>query len=165
MVVPRQFRLLDLRSVYFLETFRWQPCSFPDLFRGAHGGLDGRFGQEFQQPHFGTRGRGEACGCGVRDEPGGAHRRDRIGDIFEPQEVFLFIQKHAGMDDYDMYHTYNMGQDYAIFLPEKDVKKTLAIIKKHKFQGIDAGYVKKGEKQVVIEPKNITFKGDTLDLR
>ncbi len=85
--------------------------------------------------------------------------------IFEPQEVFLFIQKHAGMDDYDMYHTYNMGQDYAIFLPEKDVKKTLAIIKKHKFQGIDAGYVKKGEKQVVIEPKNITFKGDTLDLR
>ncbi|MBP9718847.1 MAG: phosphoribosylformylglycinamidine cyclo-ligase [Candidatus Levybacteria bacterium] len=85
--------------------------------------------------------------------------------IFEPQEIFSFIQENAGMNDYDMYHTYNMGQDYALFLPEKDVEKTLAIIKKNKFQGIDAGYVKKGAKQVIITPRNITFKGDTLNLR
>jgi phosphoribosylformylglycinamidine cyclo-ligase len=85
--------------------------------------------------------------------------------IFEPQEVFPFIQKHAGIDDYDMYHTYNMGQDYALFLPEKDVKKTLQIIQTHKFKGIDSGYIQKGDKQVIINPKQIIFKGDTLDLR
>lgn len=85
--------------------------------------------------------------------------------IFEPQEIFSFIQKQAGMDDYDMYHTYNMGMDYALFLPQKDVKKTLAIIKKHRFHGLDAGYLKKGTKQVIIKPKNIIFKSDTLNLR
>jgi phosphoribosylformylglycinamidine cyclo-ligase len=88
-----------------------------------------------------------------------------IERIFEPQEIFLFIQKYAGLNDTEMYGTYNMGMDYALFIPEKDVKKTLQVIKKNKFQGIDVGYIKKGEKQVIIEPKNITYKGDRLDLR
>lgn len=85
--------------------------------------------------------------------------------IFKPQEVFDFIAKHANLDDYEMYQTYNMGQDYALFVPPKDVDKCLQIIKKNKFAGLDAGYVEKGPKQVVIKPKNIIFKGDTLDLR
>ncbi len=88
-----------------------------------------------------------------------------IEKIFEPQEVFDFIQKHSGLTDSEMYETYNMGQDYAIFVPEKDVQKTLDIIKKNKFKGINAGYVKKGKRQVIIKPKNITFDGSSLDLR
>jgi len=88
-----------------------------------------------------------------------------IEKIFEPQEVFLFIQKHANLSDYEMYQTYNMGMDYALFIPDKDVEKTQKIIKKHKFQSINAGYVKKGERQVIIKPKNITYKSGTLDLR
>src|SRR3989344_2032182 len=85
--------------------------------------------------------------------------------IFQPQEIFLFIQKHANLDDYEMYQTYNMGQDYAIFLPEKHVKKALQIITKIGFEGLDAGYVKSGPRKVIIEPKNITFEGKSLDLR
>lgn len=88
-----------------------------------------------------------------------------IENIFEPQEVFLFIQKHAGLSDYEMYHTYNMGMDYALFIPKKNVKKVLAIIKKNKFQGLDAGYVEKGKRQVIIKPRNLVFKSDTLALR
>lgn len=88
-----------------------------------------------------------------------------IEKIFRPQKIFLFIQKHANLDDYEMYQTFNMGQDYAIFLPEKDLVKAQNIIKKHKFQSIDAGYVERGERQVIIKPKNLVFKGETLDLR
>ena len=88
-----------------------------------------------------------------------------IEKLFDSQEVFLFIQKHANLDDYEMYQTYNMGQDYAIFLPEKYVKKAQDIIKKNKFKSIDAGYVEKGARQVILAPKNIVFKGKTLDLR
>ncbi|MGE5042474.1 MAG: AIR synthase related protein [Candidatus Levyibacteriota bacterium] len=88
-----------------------------------------------------------------------------IDKIFPPQEVFSFIQKQANLTDEEMYGTYNMGQDYAIFVPAKDVKKTLEVIKKNKFKGIDAGYIKKGPRQVVIQPKNITFDGSRLDLR
>lgn len=88
-----------------------------------------------------------------------------IEKIFEPQEVFNFIQKHANLSDYEMYQTYNMGMDYAIFLPEKDVKKAQKIVLKNKFQSIDAGFIEKGEREVIIKPKHIFFKGDTLDLR
>src|SRR5882724_6308783 len=88
-----------------------------------------------------------------------------IEKIFDPQEIFLFIQKQTGLSDYEIYETYNMGQDYAIFLPERDIKKAQQIIKRNKFESLDAGYVEKGEKQVVIKPKNIVYKGETLKVR
>jgi phosphoribosylformylglycinamidine cyclo-ligase len=88
-----------------------------------------------------------------------------IEKLFEPQEVFKFIQKQANLSDEEIYGTYNMGQDYAIFASAKDVKKTQAIIKKNKFESINAGYIDKGPRQVIIKPKNIIFKSKTLDLR
>lgn len=88
-----------------------------------------------------------------------------VEKLFEPQEIFLFIQKQASLSDDEIYQTLNMGQDYAIFLLEKDVRKAQVIIKKNKFESIDAGYVKVGPRQVKIIPKNIIFKSETLDLR
>jgi phosphoribosylformylglycinamidine cyclo-ligase len=85
--------------------------------------------------------------------------------IFAPQEVFNFIQEQANLSDCEMYETYNMGQDFAIFVAEKDTEKTLKIIAKNKFKAIDAGFVKKGKKQVIIKQKNITYEGKSLDLR
>lgn len=88
-----------------------------------------------------------------------------IEKIFKPHEVFNFIQEKGQLSDYEMYQTFNMGQDYAIFVDSKDVEKALLIIKKNKFVGLNAGYVEKGEKQVIIKPKNIVYSGKTLDLR
>lgn len=85
--------------------------------------------------------------------------------IFEPQEVFKFIQDHAKLNDYEMYQTYNMGQDYAIFLPADDVQKAKQMISQNSFASLDAGFVEEGERKVVIKPKDITFEGKTLDLR
>lgn len=88
-----------------------------------------------------------------------------IEQVFEPQEVFKFIQKHANLTDEEIYGTFNMGQDYAIFVPEVDVKRTLEIIRKNKFKGLDAGYIEKGKRQIIVKPKNIVYDGSTLDLR
>lgn len=88
-----------------------------------------------------------------------------IERIFEPQEIFIFIQKNANLSDYEIYGTYNMGMDYAIFLDKKDIKKAQKIVERNKFNSINAGYIEKGERQVIIKPKNITFKSNTLDLR
>lgn len=88
-----------------------------------------------------------------------------VEKLFDPQQVFLFIQKHAKLDDYEMYQTYNMGQDYAIFLPPQDVAKAQRIIKENGFESLYAGYLEEGERKVIIKPKNITFEGKTLDLR
>ncbi len=85
--------------------------------------------------------------------------------IFEPQEVFRFIQKLAGLSDYEMYQTYNMGMDYGIFLSSQDVGKAQTIIKRHHFESINAGYVGKGPRMVEIKPKNIIYKSDTYQIR
>lgn len=85
--------------------------------------------------------------------------------IFEPQELFLFIKKHANLTDRDMYETYNMGMDYALFVAKKDVKKTLEICKRHRYQALDAGYVDKGDRRVVIKQKSIVYTSESLDLR
>ncbi|MEK7166551.1 MAG: AIR synthase related protein, partial [Patescibacteria group bacterium] len=88
-----------------------------------------------------------------------------VEKIIEPQPVFNFIQKHADLSDYEMYQTFNMGSDFALYVSPKDVQKTQQIITRHKFKSVDAGFLEQGNRQVVIKPKNIIFSGDTLDLR
>ena len=85
--------------------------------------------------------------------------------VFDPQEIFRFIQEKTELSDYEMYQTFNMGSDYAIFLPQKQVEKTQNIISRNGFRSIDAGYLEKGKRQVIIKPRNLTFSGSTLDLR
>ncbi|MDO8573501.1 MAG: AIR synthase-related protein [Candidatus Daviesbacteria bacterium] len=88
-----------------------------------------------------------------------------IEKIYPTPELFSFIQEHANLSDEEMYETYNMGQDYAIFLSKQHLEKALAIIKQNDFEGLDAGYIEKGERKVIIKQKNIIFEGKTLDLR
>jgi phosphoribosylformylglycinamidine cyclo-ligase len=85
--------------------------------------------------------------------------------IIDPPVVFLFIQSKAKLSDYEMYQTFNMGMDYALFIDKKDVKSIQAIVKKHGFTSLDAGYMQKGKRQVVIEPKRLTYAGNSLSLR
>lgn len=88
-----------------------------------------------------------------------------IEKVFPIPELFLFIQKHANLSDEEMYGTFNMGQDYAIFLPAESVEKAQEIVKQNGFEGLNAGYIDSGKRQVIVKPKNITFKGETLNLR
>ena len=88
-----------------------------------------------------------------------------LENIFEPLEIFKFIQQNAKIDDYEIYQTYNMGQDYAIFLPKEDMEKALGIVKQNGFEGLDAGFIEEGERKVILKKKDITFEGKTLNLR
>ncbi len=88
-----------------------------------------------------------------------------IEKLFKPQEEFLFIQKHDKLSDREMYETFNMGQDYALFVPPRSVEKTLKIIQKSGFKGVAAGYIERGVKKVVLKEKNIMFESKSLDLR
>jgi phosphoribosylformylglycinamidine cyclo-ligase len=88
-----------------------------------------------------------------------------VQQIVEPPEIFPFIQQHAELSDEEIYGTYNMGTDYAIFLPKSEVSTVKRIVKSQGFECIDAGYIEKGERKVVIEPLNITFSSDSLALK
>ena len=88
-----------------------------------------------------------------------------LDSIFKPQEIFSFIQENAKLSDYEMYQTFNMSMDYAIFLPEKDISKAQDLIRKNRFKSINAGFVEQGKRQVIIESKNLIYSGSTLNLR
>lgn len=88
-----------------------------------------------------------------------------IEQVPTPQPVFDFIQEHSGNSLQEMYGNYNMGAGYAVYLPEKDAHKAQDIAKSLNLQSWIAGRIEEGSKQVVIKPKNITFAGDTLEVR
>lgn len=89
----------------------------------------------------------------------------RLTQVPELAEIFDFIAKHSSNSEQQMYSNYNMGAGYAIFLAQKDVAKAQKIAKKHGLSSWIAGQVEKGPKQVVIEPRGITFSGHSLGLR
>lgn len=89
----------------------------------------------------------------------------RLTNIPEPQPLFSFIQKHSENSDTEMYGNFNMGAGFAFYLPSKFIKETQKIAKKCGFKSWHAGIVEKGPKQVVIEPKGIVFKGESLQVR
>lgn len=88
-----------------------------------------------------------------------------INQVPKPQPLFDFIQEHSGNEDKDMYGTFNMGAGFAMFVDAKDAEKTIAVAKKNGLKAWNAGVVEEGEKQVIIKPKNIIFKGESLQVR
>lgn len=81
------------------------------------------------------------------------------------QPEFEFIQKQITVSDEEMYGNYNMGAGYAVYVPKGKGEQVVAIAKKNKLKAWVAGEVKKGPKQVIINPKGITFDGGSLEVR
>jgi len=80
--------------------------------------------------------------------------------------IFRFIQKKGPVVDEEAYGNLNMGAGFAVYVPERDVKKALAVCKGYPFRAYLAGHVEKSEqKKVVIRSKNIVFNADTLAVR
>jgi phosphoribosylformylglycinamidine cyclo-ligase len=81
------------------------------------------------------------------------------------QEIFGFIAEQADNDEREMYGNYNMGAGYAVYVPNDQAAKVVEIAGQCNLKAWHAGRVEPGPKQVVIEPKQITFKGDSLGVR
>lgn len=82
-----------------------------------------------------------------------------------PQEEFTFMQKAANISDFEMYKTFNNGAGYGMIVPADNAAGVIETSKKLGLQAWDAGTVEKGPKQVIIEPKNIVYSAETLNIR
>ncbi len=89
-----------------------------------------------------------------------------VDSVPQVHPIFEFIQEQSGNDDKEMYGNLNMGAGFAIMMPEENVALAQQIaLEEHGFDSGKAGYVEKGEKQVVIRPKGLIFRADTLGVR
>lgn len=75
--------------------------------------------------------------------------------------IFDFIQKHGPVSDEEAFATLNMGVGFALFVPENDVEKVLALDRRA-FVG---GHIESGDKKVIIKPKGLEYLGKTLGVR
>ncbi|MDB5165045.1 MAG: phosphoribosylformylglycinamidine cyclo-ligase [Candidatus Saccharibacteria bacterium] len=89
----------------------------------------------------------------------------RMTEITPVAPIFDFIAEQAQNDEREMYGNYNMGAGYAVYLPANQAEHAVQVAKSCGLQAWIAGTVEAGPKQVIIEPKNITFAGDTLEVR
>ena len=88
-----------------------------------------------------------------------------ITEVPPVDEIFNFIAEQSGNDQTDMYGNYNMGAGYAVYVPAEQAADVMAIAAKLGLQSWLAGSVRTGPKQVVIKPLDITFAGETLEMR
>ncbi len=88
-----------------------------------------------------------------------------IDKIPEPQPIFQTIQKLSGMDNGKIYEDYNMGAGFALFVKPQFVDIVKDKAEYHGLRPLDAGYVEKGPKRVVINPIGVEFKGESLQIR
>ncbi len=89
----------------------------------------------------------------------------RIHTVPPVTPVLKFMQTHARQDDREAYSTLNMGAGFAIFVKQEDAQRTVDVAKACGIDAIIAGQVEAGPKQLVIEPLDITFGNDDLQLR
>jgi phosphoribosylformylglycinamidine cyclo-ligase len=78
---------------------------------------------------------------------------------------FTFMQKKSSADDQEMYGNFNMGAGYAVYMPADQAQQVVDIAAGLSLKAWIAGRVEKGSKQVVIEPREITFAADSLEVR
>jgi phosphoribosylformylglycinamidine cyclo-ligase len=94
---------------------------------------------------FNIKGMAHITGGGLRNLPRLKKGVEfKITDPFEPQEVFVQLQKLGNVTDKEMYQTFNMGMGFCIIADKKDADGILELIK-GKMEGKIVGEVVEGE--------------------
>ncbi len=89
----------------------------------------------------------------------------RMHTVPRAQEEFELIQQTRNLSDQTMYEIFNMGAGFAFMVPQKDVEIVLKQAETSGFQAWNAGIVEDGPKRVIIEPKDIIYSAESLNIR
>ncbi|MBV8125614.1 MAG: phosphoribosylformylglycinamidine cyclo-ligase [Burkholderiaceae bacterium] len=89
----------------------------------------------------------------------------RIHTVPPVTPVLRFMQEHAKQDDREAYSTLNMGAGFAIFVKADQAQRTVDVAKACGIDAWVAGQLEDGPKQLLIEPLDIRFSDDDLQLR
>ena len=93
----------------------------------------------------------------------------RIHTVPPVPPVLRFIQSQAGQDDAQAYGTLNMGAGFALFVHGDDAERAVAVSQACGIAAWVAGRVEAGDKpggkQLHIEPLDVCFSGQDLQLR
>ena len=89
----------------------------------------------------------------------------RIHTLPPVPAVLRFIQTHTQQDDREAYGTLNMGAGFALFVAAGDAQRCVEVAQAQGIGACLAGIVEAGPKRLLIEPLDIVFGDDALNLR
>lgn len=80
-------------------------------------------------------------------------------------EVLTFLVSKSGLGVREAYGTLNMGVGFAIYVSKGSGARVVELASAHGHRAIVAGSVETGSRQVILEPVDVTFSSDELELR
>ena len=81
-------------------------------------------------------------------------------------EVFDFLKAELGHSEKKMHEVFNMSGGFAVIVPQSQKQRTIEIAGYTGFSAIDAGYVREASaKRVILEPVNVEYAAEELDIR
>jgi phosphoribosylformylglycinamidine cyclo-ligase len=89
----------------------------------------------------------------------------RIHTVPPVPTVLRFMQQHAGLDDQEAYSTLNMGAGFAFFVDAEEAQRTVEVARECGIEAWVAGQVEEGPKELLLEPLQLRFGADDLQLR
>jgi phosphoribosylformylglycinamidine cyclo-ligase len=88
----------------------------------------------------------------------------RIRRLPEVPEVLAFLAAQAGLDAHAAYSTFNMGSGYALYCAPGAGDQIAAVARDLGLHAFVAGGVEAGPREVVLEPVDVRFAGEELEL-
>ncbi len=70
---------------------------------------------------------------------------------YEVPLIFKLLQERGGIDEHDMYNTFNMGIGMSIVIPKENVAEAIAIMKEYDIPAYEIGTIVKGDAGIIIE--------------
>lgn len=87
----------------------------------------------------------------------------RISALPPVPEVLAFLAEEAGLVAHEAYSTFNMGSGYAVYCKAGTGSAVVELAAGLGFEGLLAGSVETGPRQVIVEPIDVTYAGEELD--
>jgi phosphoribosylformylglycinamidine cyclo-ligase len=94
-----------------------------------------------------------------------------IDRLFEPHPIFPLIQRHANVEDSEMFEVFNMSVGFCYVVAPKDEAPTISILKRHNRQAQRIGYaVSDPNRNIRIRERNLvgnhkTFRNEDRSAR
>jgi phosphoribosylformylglycinamidine cyclo-ligase len=88
----------------------------------------------------------------------------RIESLPEVPEVLSFLVREADLDAHAAYSTFNMGSGYALYCAPGAGAATVGLAQALGLSALVAGHVEEGARQVILEPVDVRFEGEELEL-
>jgi phosphoribosylformylglycinamidine cyclo-ligase len=88
----------------------------------------------------------------------------RIWRLPEVPEVLALLSEHAGLSAHEAYSTLNMGTGFAVYCAPGSGEVVTRLASALGLEAHLAGRVEEGPRQVVLEPVDVVFESEELDL-